>query len=149
MKLEPLQEFVCDRCGELIKQPKGGWLEWLSGDDFKRHGFQVVHHKTYSPNEGECGCYYDSKLDSAGSHLDDFLGTDGLVTLLSMFEGSVRDPGELVEVIRRLHVPNYEEARMYWRTAKEDGYFDGDGKYSSYLQSSLRNLIDKYGQHDG
>ena len=32
--LEPLKQFICDKCGETIKSPRDGWVEWLEqGDD--------------------------------------------------------------------------------------------------------------------
>ena len=33
MRLRPLEQFICDECGELIEKLEDGWLEWI--DDCK------------------------------------------------------------------------------------------------------------------
>jgi hypothetical protein len=150
MKLEPLQQFTCDECGELIKSPKDGWLEWListSSDGRKLHGFRIVHHAPASPRKQHNGhCQYPSHFLIGDMHLEHFLGPDGLANLLSMFERPFEDQQEFVEIIRRLHIPYYEEARLYWQIAKDDGFFDEANEYWPYLQDNLKTVIEKYGK---
>jgi len=53
-----------------------------------------------------------------------FCDVNGLAKLLAMLQyKKLENPDELAEIIRRIHVPYYEEARLYWDTAKADGYF--------------------------
>ena len=54
--LEPLQQYICDYCGELINSTEEGYVEWLSERNeetgrYEYHGFKIVHHKPYSPNK--------------------------------------------------------------------------------------------------
>jgi hypothetical protein len=47
--------------------------------------------------------------------------------------------------VRRLHVPQYEEARQYWSRGLEEGYFEGANESWPYTQAALRGLVEKYG----
>lgn len=58
MDMKPLEQFLCDECGQPIEKPEQGWLEWLVIDEQKQ-GFRIVHHKSYSPRSS--GCYYEEK----------------------------------------------------------------------------------------
>ncbi|WP_158111550.1 hypothetical protein [Staphylococcus aureus] len=104
--LIPLKQWYCDDCGEVINEPNDGWLEWYheQGEIGNNEGYRIVHH--------DRKCMYNSKklfLENkslSDMHLSDFIGPDGLVTLLSHIEfNDVKDNSELVEIIRRLHVP--------------------------------------------
>jgi hypothetical protein len=77
--------------------------------------------------------------------LGEVVGCDGLARLLSMVKRPIKDLDELLEIIRRLHIPHYEEARKYWGAAEEDGFFDGASEYWPYLQSSLERLVKQHG----
>jgi hypothetical protein len=83
------------------------------------------------------------------------VGTDGFVTLLAELDPGpyhapqyagpdVRDVREWVELCRRLHTPYYEEARLYWKDALQDGFFEGDNEARMYLPRRLKSLIEKY-----
>ena len=149
MKLVPLRQFICDKCGELIASPEDGWLQWRSTDEETRsvvyHDFIIVHHFPKSPLEGKYGCYHHSSM-VADDHLTSFVGHDGFTRLLGLFRHGIKDPQELVDIIRRLHTPYYEEARMYWEDAMDDYYFEGANENSPYIQESLVELIRRYGQ---
>jgi hypothetical protein len=57
MKLKPLEEFLCDSCGEVIRTLAEGWLEWLEDPaSLKDYDFRIVHHSLSSPR-GPGGCY--------------------------------------------------------------------------------------------
>ena len=82
-------------------------------------------------------------------HLSDFIGSDGLVTLLSHIEfNDVKDNSELVEIIRRLHVPYYEEARKYHHVAEENDFFSGENEVTRYLQDTSKYIIENYKDND-
>jgi len=74
-------------------------------------------------------------------HLEFFQKTDGLAVLLSFFERNLGTPKELAEVIRRLHIPHYEEARRYLERAIKDGFIDSIGS----SQADLKRVIQEYG----
>jgi hypothetical protein len=57
-KLKPLQQFVCDTCGELIQSVDQGYVEWLWDDKGgNARDFHIVHHALYSPLKPDLGCY--------------------------------------------------------------------------------------------
>ncbi len=159
VKLEPLKQWQCDSCGELIESPKDGWLEWLSDEDHLAYGFKIVHHLPASPykDRREEGCYhYDRHTRRMDTHLDEFLGEDGLAHLLMFLDVGVVDPDskgpwvrdirEFVELTRRLATPYYEEARQYWSRAEAEGYFSDANQVSPYLVGTLKKIIEKYGE---
>jgi len=144
MLLEPLQQWICDTCKQIIENVDEGWLEWYDDvNTFEVGGYRIVH---YDPK-----CQYDvDKLDYrnksvADVPLKDAFGSDGLVMLLSHYEHmKVADPKEITDIIRRLHVPYYEEARMYWGRATEDNFFEGFNEFKAYRQDTLETIIRTY-----
>jgi hypothetical protein len=155
MELEPLQQWICDTCGEIIAAPGDGYLEWVTDDELHARDFRIVHHKPKSPRRGPEGCYRHGKDPGRQDmHLDEFVGADGLAHLLTLLDLGQVDPDdsgpqvkstrELAEVIRRLHVPRYEEARLYWSEATQDGYFAGANEVWPYLQDTLNGIIERY-----
>ena len=159
MKLRPLKQWICDFCGEVIASPVDGWLEWLDDADHRAHEFKIVHHFPASPQREtrSNGCYHYSKHpDRADMHLDSFLGADGLAYLLSFIdigykeipshrEGPrVRSTREWAELFRRLQLPYYEEARLYWDRAESDGFFGGCNQIWPYLEGNLAEIVKRY-----
>ncbi|WP_180361825.1 hypothetical protein [Paenibacillus sp. BGI2013] len=64
---------------------------------------------------------------------------------MEIFErGNVKDVKEWTEVVRRLHVDYYEEARIYWSAAKADVFLDGSNGVSEYLPKNLKDLVEYY-----
>ena len=62
IRLKPLQQWLCDECGEVIEEPAHGYLEWLQDDSHKAYGFRIVHHAPRSPRRpsgGDCYRYTD------------------------------------------------------------------------------------------
>lgn len=91
--------WICDSCGETIDKSSDGWVEWLckAGEE-TYSGFRIVHNVER--------CQYSEKLDVYDHHLDHFLGPKGLLLLLELVDRS--SVSEIVEIIRRLHVPGWE-----------------------------------------
>jgi hypothetical protein len=119
MPMIPLQQWICDECGEVIAKPEDGWLEWFESVHYHiaPHGFRIVHHYNASPIGG---CYYTdrrrhSDILLSNNHLDDFLGQEGLDYLLGFMASPWRrpaNPAAFIDIIRRLHIAGYEEARL-------------------------------------
>ena len=145
MRLKPLEQWVCDECGQMIDEAEDGWLEWKTyrSGGAKYGDFRIVHNTAGSPRYPYGDCYRRSYV--FGSHLKRYCGLDGLARLLAMFQ-LVEKPDEIVEIIRRLHIPHYEEARLYWERAKEDGFFAGTSADAvwPYLPDTLKALIELY-----
>ncbi len=81
--------------------------------------------------------------DFSSAALRDFVGEDGLAHTLALIDpGKVRDAREWAELHRRLHLPNYEAARLKWSTADANDHFDGANQVSPYTQRSLRTIIE-------
>ncbi len=148
MRLLPLQQFKCDACGQIIARPEVGWVEWLAGPTrgTKAHGFRIVHNSNR--------CQYPSSGRVHDIHLTHLLGPDGLAELLALVspggrtgnrEDGVESLEEWSELVRRLQVPYYEEARQYWADAEADGYFTGTGKHAPYSHATLQDILTRYG----
>ena len=147
--LQPLQQWICDTCGGLIEFPEAGWLEWID-HQFQASEFRIVHHKS--------ACHqHTGKRGLCDNHLNYFVGEDRLACLYSFLDnGPILDPEsertlraknirEFAELLRRLTIPHYEEARQYFDEARTDGFFDGSNEYSVYSQDYLREIIEAYG----
>lgn len=160
--LQPLQQWICDTCGELISEPGHGYVEWLRGGaDYVRdaHEFRIVHHAPHSPSFSKGhDCYrHTNEPGRCDLPLENFVGHKGMVMLLrfldvgpyhnfeyegpSVADGAMRD---FVQTMRRLHLPYYEEARLYWAEALSDGFFDGANEVWIYLPDTLKDLIERY-----
>lgn len=156
--MKPLEEWVCDTCGKTIEEVDQGWVEWLSNDAGYAADFRICHKSASSPLPGSC----QRHLENPGIQdlsLDDFVGPKGLVTMLSFVDPGatfepeypghrVRDLREWTELFRRLHLPYYEEARLHWDAAVDDGYFSGANEVWMYLPETLKDLIEEYESAD-
>ena len=155
--MKPLQEWVCDFCGNVIRGAENGFFEWVE-DNGKAHSFQIVHHGPASPNHPSGDCYHHTDKDGRKDlPLSEFIPPDGLAALYSFLDvGPYHDPHqkyslgiqdvrEYTEILRRLTIPHYEEARLYWNNAKHNGFFDGANEVSIYEQTTLKRLIEMFG----
>ena len=152
--LEPLKQFICDKCGGLIKSPRDGWVEWLEqGDDTmynSQYGFKIVH---ANPK-----CYFYPAPEYPGSNstpLTHFTGEGGYIWLLCFldlgpllmknYKGSrVKDMREFVELMRRLTLPYYEEVRRYAEGVRASENFVADNSF--YDQENLKAIIQELSQ---
>jgi len=125
--VSPPASWTCDTCGQAIKHADHGWVEWQT---FLGHGpelsprdtkIRIVHHCEHSPRHK--GCQYSQADLGEGICLSDaslreFMGPDGLKRLLEMLAedkvGKV-ELLELLEIIKRIHIPRYEQARLHFR----------------------------------
>lgn len=146
-KMKPLEEWTCDTCHKTVGIDDG-WLEWLSSKDGPRD-FRITHNAAR--------CYkHTNAPDRADMHLKESLGAAGLQAFLSMLDvGPLLDPdGEhfpplperrsFVEAIRRLQIPYYEEARLYFNDAREDGYFMDNNEVAIHLPATCKRIIERY-----
>lgn len=150
-KMPPLEAWICDTCG-LETDAAGGWVEWLApAPRGGPHSFRICH------NQVRC-MKHDGHDDRSDLHLVQFLGVDGQQLLLSFLDhGPLLDPHEdrgpdrpsdmrsFVEVWRRLQIPHYEEARLYFADALADGWFADHNEVSIGLPKTCRLIIERYG----
>ncbi|MEK7951643.1 hypothetical protein [Luteolibacter soli] len=111
--------WICDSCREEIATIEEGWVEWLVrrvGDTWMGHGLRLVHHHSHSP-ASKCQYPQQAKHRPDDSVLLDLplkslLGPDGLMELLRMLAQGELPQAEVIEMIKRLHIPGYEHARL-------------------------------------
>ncbi|GIP63351.1 hypothetical protein J32TS6_19060 [Virgibacillus pantothenticus] len=150
IKLKQKEQWYCDSCGEIINSAKEGMLEWdcLTDDEIGEDGlntknFRIVHHKGSSSFKH---CQTSNTVyNFCDGHLNWYTYSNGLSELLSFYNHKV-DSQELNEIIRRLHVDFYEEARIYIDKALEDGYEYDPYQTGHYSDEELLNLIEKYAE---
>ena len=158
--MKPLQEWICDTCGQLIRSPEEGWVEWLRDDEMRVGDFRICHQNAFSPlRKGDgispgCQQYaYDPNVQDLP--MDSFVGPQGIVQMLSFVDigesldaayrgPRVRDFRNWAETFRRLFLPNYEEARPYFDAAYREGFFGDTNEIFLYLPENLRDMIEHY-----
>lgn len=137
------ERWRCDNCGGEIETVENGWVEWLKDRDTNKHyGLRIVHHQ----NE----CMYDEKWEFCNNNaleksmdLEHFINQDGLMTLLSFISyNEFRDNGEIVEVIKRLFIPDYEVTRNYFEGAIAEDYFEPNTPKNFYHESDIKRTMD-------
>lgn len=145
--------WQCDNCGALIRTFEDGRVEWLcqGGDEepIKITGLRLVHARATSPKTlAPYGCEYDPKQEFhrnrslvEGLSLSAFSGPDGLVLMLSMLAQGEYPTDQLIEVVKRLAVPGYEEARdLFARAISEEVVVPAIAP-GYYLQSEIRDVL--------
>lgn len=152
--LEPLKQFMCDGCGQIIQRVKDGWVEWLSDDDGRNHGFRIVHHTPAMPRGHRCYAY-DRHPDRADMHLRDLTGNVGMVRALSLLhpgmlhcsdsdKSGIINANEYAIFMRRLFLPFYEEGRLYFDQAEAEGFIGDANEVLVYTEDFLYELVQKY-----
>lgn len=159
--LIPLKQYICDTCGEIIDKPEDGWIEWIYSDDGMQTDFRIVHNGGASPRKkfNHEGCYQHGNSNGRmDDHLNHCLDPNRMMAFLLKFIDMGRyhdlhgvhtgkvNISEYVELFRRLTIPYYEEARLYWEEARIDGYFDGANEILIYSVDFLKSLIETYSE---
>ncbi|MCK9524534.1 MAG: hypothetical protein M0R49_01210 [Limnochordia bacterium] len=145
MKLLPLKQWICDSCGELIEKPQDGWLEYLNDRKTERvYGFRIVHY--------DAKCYYprsNKDVMVGDRHLEHMLESGGFGHMLHWLElsqiGKIKehiDISDYTEIMRRLYLLYWEEARQYWDRAFKDGFHDG----CCFSEQDLIKIINEYSE---
>ena len=70
-----------------------------------------------------------------------FIGPDGLMTLLSFIHEKKLPEEEVLEMIKRLHIPGYEQARNHFKHAISEGAFEPGTPENYYFQSDIEATI--------
>ncbi|WPJ21704.1 hypothetical protein [Bacillus phage vB_BpuM-ZY1] len=140
--------WTCDSCGQIIRNAQDGWVEWLvrmspEGGSLYAHSLRLVHHRPSSPSP--VGCQYNGQQVSAQNSniiadqgLEFFTSYDGHMELLEMVSRQeFQNPEEVLEMIKRLHIPNYEIARPYVQQAVQQGVIELNAKPGYEYQDQL------------
>ncbi|MCU1304598.1 MAG: hypothetical protein JWQ87_4882 [Candidatus Sulfotelmatobacter sp.] len=134
--------WICAFCGDLITSIEAGRVEWLAGADERGmstvKGLRLVH----------ALCGYDDRREFRKDHslveglpLNRFVGPDGLMLLLSLIAEAEMPTADLLEIVKRVHIPGYEQTRELFSEAIHGGSLApliGEG---FYLQSEIQELL--------
>jgi hypothetical protein len=149
--LTPLTQFICDSCKELIEMPDDGWIEWESFSENGRQidrNFRICHHSMRCQrlaNHPNCSdlplreVVGDNAYAFIYKHLD-----VGPYHSPKYQEPSIVDFRQYTDLMRRLTLPYFEEARQWWNEASVDGYFSGENEILIYRPDNLKRMIEHY-----
>lgn len=143
---KPLTKWYCDVCGKTIDDVKRGYVIWKKTEDFKSHSFKIIH-------QTKC----DLKDYRASAALEDFLGDNGLVYILSKLSlGPIKkrlsqephcDAAELdefVDFIRRVQTPFYEEARRHFSNPDLLEDYSDANEVFPYFPEQLQKIVKQF-----
>jgi hypothetical protein len=139
-----IEGWRCSSCGELITRVQDGWVEWLAGEDARGaerlRGLRLVHKMPE--------CQYDEHQEFRndqsiveGLPLERFVGPDGLMLLLSFLASGDFPRDEVLELIKRVQIPYYEQASRSTHEALELGVLIPAIGQGYYLQSEMRLVL--------
>jgi hypothetical protein len=114
--LEPLRQWICDSCNNVINGSDQGYVEGRETNDGKKYGFRIVHHALYSPRKNDGNCYYSNKERAGDLPLGDLVGVRVSWKLSSWIDLGVYHDSEYsgpsvlylrewTTLFRRLHLP--------------------------------------------
>jgi hypothetical protein len=145
-------EWTCDTCGEIIKSVEDGWVEWVQirqpDGTARGRNLRLVHRAPASPRRPNGTCQFDQRAEFrrdggtvGDASLDEYVGADGLVTLLEMISDQRAPTEEVLTLIQRLHVPGYEQARHHFDAAISEGVFEPNTKPGYYRVSEIDKVL--------
>jgi hypothetical protein len=148
----PTTSWYCDKCRRLIKEADHGWVEWIAlaapdGTPERGRNIRIVHHASHSSRQG--GCHYQPDLKGERNKnsiiflpLTDVQGSDGLMLLFGKIAEQELPTLELLEIIKRIHIPGYERARRHAKDALDAEVFEQRGPDGYWSQSEIQQILD-------
>lgn len=140
MSIQPLTQWRCDVCKKAIEQAGDGYLTWHTASG-RPHSFQLIHHVRCDDNEA-----------SHSAALADYLGADGLTRLMAFLSygplrsestpAGPRDMNEFADLVRRLQVPYYEEARVHFSNYDVRENRSDWNEHKPYMVDELKKLAE-------
>lgn len=125
--------FYCDNCRNIIKDIEDGNLEWydynLANGTRESDGLQIVHKIKCSYKSDEL--YKNKKATLSDIDLKYICSEDGLMYLLSMISDNnyynFKNIDDLLEIIKRTHIRDYEFARRHIDEAIFENIYEPNG----------------------
>ena len=147
-----MDTWICDACGEPITKPSDGWVEWISLPDEENPGKRKVHHMRLV-HASHASPYKSCRFGGTYEHMGDkgivadlplerFLGPDGLMLLLSYISEEDVPSQEVLEMIKRIHIPGYDQVRGHISEAMSKGAFYPNLPEGYYFQSQIKATLD-------
>lgn len=144
-------KWICDYCGQPIRSADQGWVEYIVPEKSGKpvgHSARIVHAKPYSPRSPGNSCQYSKIIVKNRYHgvvydmpLDTFAGPDGLMALLEdIGTGAIRVM-DVLELIKRIHIPGYEAARSGYDEAIASGILQTGGPEGYPTQEEIRAVL--------
>lgn len=146
MKPTP-DKWICDVCGEEIKSVNDGYLIWAKSDEHYDYDFLIIH-------QSKCDTHQDKYVNSLP--LSMLVGQDGLSYLLSFVSDGPYHLGEdqvskkkvvsideFVDLVRRLHLPYYEQARHKFGIPEVMNFYSDSSPSNLYRVSTLKDIADE------
>lgn len=108
-------------------------------------GARILHADTGESESRRCQ-YSDYEAETAGAvvgnlPLREFCGPDGLILLLEMLEEDALPKEEVLELIKRIHIPGYEQARSHFEQAIDEGVFEPNSAPGYYSQKEIKAVL--------
>ncbi len=141
--MQPLTAWKCDACLESITDVKDGHVVWrVEREPYRSYDFKIIHRGRCDPGQAFVNSYA----------LEVFLGPEGLTMLLSWVANagimrperqSIREVDNLEEwadLVRRVQVPWYEEARDRLRDSDIQEWLSDGNEYYPYLPEVLEKI---------
>jgi hypothetical protein len=136
----------------MITSSQDGYIEWIISTDRngrrRGHGLRLVHQFLASPLGGRNGCQSDPGTVERRYHgllydqtLTDFLGADGLMRSVELITKDALPTAEVVEMIKRLHIPGYELARQHSEHAQRDDVLELDAVPDYWRQTEISAIL--------
>jgi len=150
------QSWICETCGQLIRTPKDGWVEWTlvgtGSSEYKVRDIRIVHFRPASPRGPEGNCQFDQsqewengKATIADSSLEEWVGPDGLMNFLEHAARPEFKGIDMMEMLKRVQVPGYDRAKSFFNKALAEGVIELRGPEGFYSQAEIRSVLEHYG----
>lgn len=146
--------WICDRCGKAIEKAGDGWLQWIERasptGERQMCDLTLVHHLLASPRKEthSHGCQFDDDAEfrkdrglTSDLQLSEFCGADGLMHLLSLLEEPGSSRPDVLEMIKRIHIPGYERARRHMEAAIAERVIEPNHPLGYYPQSDIQAVL--------
>lgn len=131
--MDTTTKWQCDGCGEPILDARQGLFEYQSVkceevEGPRARGLRLFHVTRPDPRRPrKFGCQYDNDYYSSPRSeytirsilLTEMMGPEGLQFFLRLISVGELPTDEVLEMIRRVHVPGYEHARLHFEEAKD------------------------------
>lgn len=147
--MEQTLAWICDACGQTIPHAREGWVEWIAlpnKDDRRLRctGLRIVH--AYSRRARGCQYRNDVVYKTNGGCIGDVSltecqGPDGLMMLLEKIDQGELPTSEVLEVVKRIHIPGYEYSRRQVGPALAEGVIEKDVTYGYCRQDQIQAIL--------
>lgn len=128
--------YICDCCEQPIVNINNGGLAWQDKPVHVGYsnncGFIIAHKKCFG-----------NEMDWMELHYA--ISQNGMANLIKMLIArEIADTKSFGQVMARLFIPNYEDARLMFDKAQLDGLLDGASDSAVLTQQVLKEVINYY-----